>query len=66
MATTTQHFRPSVTIRPGVEMPDWSAVASPRAEEALAAIVNLFRFADGFAGFSAQENLVRRTLIAFP
>ena len=64
MATTAQHSRPSVTIRPGVEMPDWSAVASPRAEEALAAIVNLFRFADGFAGFSAQEDLVRRTLIA--
>ena len=64
MATTAQHSRPSVTIRPGVEMPDWSAVASPRAEEALAAIVNLFRFTDGFTGFSAQEDPVRRTLIA--
>ena len=64
MVTTAQHSRPSVTIRPGVEMPDWSAVASPRAEEALAAIVNLFRFTDGFTGFSAQEDLVRRTLIA--
>ena len=50
MATTAQHSRPSVTIRPGVEMPDWSAVASSRAEEALAAIVNLFRFTDGFSG----------------
>ena len=64
MALMAQHSRESVTIRPGVEMPDWSAVASPRAEEALAAIVKLFRFADGFAEYSAAEDLVRRTLIA--
>ena len=64
MADMAQHSRDSVTLRPGVEMPDWSAVASPRAEEALAAIVKLFRFADGFADYSARENLVRRTTIA--
>jgi len=64
MAITARHSRHSVTIRPGVELPDWSAVTSPQAEEALAAIMNLFRFDDGFADYSAVEDLVRRTLIA--
>ena len=57
MVTMAQHSRPSVTIRPGVEMPDWSAVASPRAEEALAAIVNLYRFTDGSTGLAPRETL---------
>ncbi len=65
MAIAELDSHPSVTLRPGVEMPDWSAVTSPRAEEALAAIVKLFRFADGFADYGPEEDLVRRTLIAF-
>lgn len=59
------HDRHTVTIRPGVEMPDWSQITSPEteAEAALGAILEIFHFADCFADYSAGEDLVRRTLI---
>ncbi len=64
MAIAARKPEPTVTLRSGVEMPDWSAVVSLRAQAALAAIVDLFRFADTFAGYDAAEDLVRRTLIS--
>ena len=70
MAHTAQHTDhaanagySSVTIRPGIEMPDWSQISSPQAEAALNAIFDIFHFAECFKNYGAEEDLVRRTLL---
>jgi len=55
--------RQAIAIRPGIDMPDWSQIVSPQAEAALGAILEVFHFADCFAGFSAEEDQIRRTLL---
>ena len=55
--------RESVSMRPGVEMPDWSQVISPEAEAALGAILEIFHFDKCFKDYGAEEDLVRRTLL---
>jgi hypothetical protein len=53
----------SVTIRPGVEIPDWSVVEDTTARQALAAIFDLVGAGRKWNGTGATQDRVRRTVI---
>ncbi len=59
----TEQSRFTVTIRPGVTFPDWSAVVSPRAGRALADVLEAFGAKACWDGFSAEEDFVRRAIL---
>ena len=54
---------PSVALRAGVALPDWSVVSSPAAEAALAAIFDAFGVASRWSGRSVGEDRVHRALL---
>jgi hypothetical protein len=53
----------TMEIRSGVRFPDWSVVRSERAKNALAAILGAFRAETCWRGYTAEEDLVRSTII---
>jgi len=52
-----------VALRPGVVFPDWPAVESANATEALAAILSAFDLRRQWKGYGDDEDRFRRTLI---
>ena len=54
---------PSVTLRPGVTLPDWSAVSSPRTKEVLLALVQSDHVQHRWSGYSADADRVRSALL---
>ena len=62
-AATTEAGRFTVALRPGVSFPDWTAVASPSAEDALTAILSAFDLARRWGGYDEEEDRVRRMVI---
>lgn len=55
--------RLEMTIRPGVTFPDWSAISSPQARDALNAILEVFGVARCWESYGAEEDLVRRAIL---
>ena len=51
------------SIRPGVTFPNWAAVSSPRAQEALEAILEVFGIEKCWDGYSESEDRVRRAVL---
>lgn len=54
---------PTTEMQPGVMFPDWTAVRSAQAGEALVAILGAFRADECWRGYSAIEHVVRSTII---
>ncbi|MGH6943651.1 MAG: alkylmercury lyase family protein [Geminicoccaceae bacterium] len=63
LATMMGGKRSAIELRPGVVFPDWSAVRSPQAEEALGAHLAAIGFERRWSGYSAQEDRVRRAIL---
>jgi mercuric reductase len=54
---------PSYHVRPGVTFPDWVAVTSPQAREALLAILDAFGVERTWGDYTREEDGVRTTLL---
>jgi mercuric reductase len=54
---------PSYAVRPGVTFPDWAAVTSPLAREALLAIFEAFGVERTWRDYTQAEDAVRTTLL---
>ncbi len=55
--------RRAFDLRPGVRLPDWAAVTSPQAEQALLSLLDVFSFEKCFSDYDATEDQVRQALI---
>ncbi len=55
--------RLEMRIRPGVTFPDWSAVSSPRVEQALTAIFEAFGIERCWTDYGEAEDRVRRAIL---
>lgn len=53
----------AIELRPGVVFPDWSAVSSETARQALDAIFEAFGVANGWNDYSAEEDSVRTAVL---
>lgn len=62
-ATAETLLQPSYAVRPGVAVPDWTAVTSPAAREALLAILEAFDIGRAFRAYSPAEDDVRTMLL---
>jgi mercuric reductase len=60
---TTEGAPFTVALRLGVSFPERTAITSPNAEAALAAILSAFDLAHRWGGYSEEEDRVRRTVI---
>lgn len=54
---------PSFELRPGVAFPDWAAVTSPAAVDALTAILSAFDLAKNWSSYDDEEDRVRQAVI---
>ncbi len=54
---------PSFELRSGVAFPDWAAVTSPTAADALVAILTAFDPAKNWSGYDDEEDRVRQAVI---
>lgn len=54
----------AIELRPGVVFPDWTAVTSETARQALDAILRVFGVASGWKEYSADEDRVRTAVLA--
>jgi len=61
MPDTSSHW--TIEIRPGVVFPDWYAMRSPHAKDALAAILVAFGADTCWRDYSADEDTVRSSII---
>lgn len=61
--TTRRRERFTVELQPGVVFPDWSAVRSPRAMEAIAAHLTASNLEQRWSGYTAREDPVRRAVL---
>lgn len=52
-----------IEIRPGVPMPDWSAINSSQAKDALIAILDAFGADECWRGYTPDEDLIRSAII---
>lgn len=52
----------SLELRPGVTFPDWSAVTSPAARDALTAILSAIDPAERWSGYGEEEDRVRQAV----
>ncbi|MGH6660256.1 MAG: alkylmercury lyase family protein [Rhodospirillales bacterium] len=53
----------AVTLRPGVFFPDWAAIRTPSAEEALTAILSNIRLLERWDGYGEEEDCVRQAIV---
>jgi hypothetical protein len=61
MLDTGSHW--TIEIRPGVVFPDWYVIRSRQAMDALRAILAAFRADDCWRGYSADEDVVRSSIL---
>ena len=62
-ATKATTARLEITIRPGVTIPDWSAVASGTVSEALGAIFETCHWEERWVGLDEAEDRTRRAIL---
>jgi len=60
----TDARRVSISVRPGVTIPDWSVVTSETVREAIAAIFETCDWEDRWAGLDDAEDRTRRAILA--
>ncbi len=58
-----QSARTDITLRPGVAFPDWSAIVSPVAGEALTAMIDAFGVEKRWRGYGGEEDGVHVALL---
>lgn len=54
---------PGFTLRPGVTLPDWSVVASPRVREALQTLRRSEHVLHRWSGYTADADRVRSSVL---